>query len=219
MKRLLQLFVLLLFPALLFAQTEPIFLFEKFTAARVHFKSGSVTVNLMNYDACRGKMYFVQDGNFMEMTNVNMVDTIAWGIRKFIPCGNRFREVFKRERTTVYVDWLLKDVHLGTKGAFGLPTQGKVETLKLGDFSGGVSINHQVYDAQGTYDKDVWNRKSDNTYYFMKDDKLCKVRNVKQLYELFENRKFEIRAYVKKENIDMKLVEDALKVIDYSFSL
>ncbi|MBQ8442249.1 MAG: hypothetical protein IJX29_02675 [Bacteroides sp.] len=200
------------------AQTGPIFMFEKFTTAKIRFKNRSVTASPMNYDASGGKMYFQQDGNMMEMTHVYMVDTVMWGERKFIPQGKRFWEVFKQKNGTVFVDWLLKDVHLGSKGAFGLPTQGKVETLKLADFSAGAPGGYS-YDAQGTYSKDVWKRKNDNTYYFMYEGKMRKIKSEKQLRKLFKPHEPAIKDFADKEKIDMKEVIDALKLIDYCLGL
>lgn len=193
-------------------------MFDQFTNAKIRFKNRSVTVSSMNYDASGGKMYFQQNGNMMEMTNVFMVDTVAWGDRKFIPQGKRFWEVFRQKNGIVFVDWLLKDVHLGSKGAFGLPTQGKVETLKLADLSAGAPGGYS-YDTQGTYSKDVWKRKNDNTYYFNYDGQLRKIKSVKQLRKLFKEHDLLIKEYADKEKIDMKEVTDALKLIDYCLGL
>lgn len=204
--------------ASLYAQTGPIFMFDKFTNAKIRFKNRSVTVSPMNYDASGGKMYFQQDGNMMEMTNIYMVDTVMWGERKFIPQEKRFWEVFKQKNGTVFVDWLLKDVHLGSKGAFGLPTQGKVETLKLADFSAGAPGGYS-YDSQGTYSKDVWKRKNDNTYYFMYEGKMRKIKSEKQLRKLFKQHESAVKDFADKEKINMKEVIDALKLIDYCLGL
>lgn len=218
MKRSLLLFIILLSITAVYAQTGPIFMFEKFTNAKIRFKNRSVTVSPMNYDASRGKMFFKQGEDMMELTNVIMIDTVSWGERKFIPQYKRFWEVCKQKNGVVFVDWLLKDVHLGSKGAFGLPTQGKVETLKLADFSAGAPGGYS-YDAQGTYSKDVWKRKNDNTYYFMYGGKLRKIKNEKQLRKLFKRHEEGIKNFADKNSIDMKEVEDALKLIDYCLGL
>lgn len=201
------------------AQTGPIFLFEKFTNARIHFKNRSVTVSSMNYDAAGGKMYFMQQEDFMELTNAAAIDTIAWGNRKFIPHGRRFHEVFRLDQSgaVIYVDWLLKDVHLGSKGAMGLPTQGKVENLKLGDFTG-EAPGFDGYTTQGTYDKDVWKRKNDNTYYLNCDGKTRKIKNLKQLCQAFPDLATELRHYAHHEKLDMGQVPDALKLLDFCLS-
>lgn len=218
MKRNLLLFISFMMVSVAFAQTGPIFMFEKFSTAKIRFKNRSVTASPMNYDASGGKMFFDQGGTIMELTNVMMVDTISWGDRKFIPQGKRFWEVFKQKNGIVYVDWLLKDVHLGSKGAFGLPTQGKVETLKLADFSPGAPGGYS-YDAQGTYSKDVWKRKNDNTYYFLYKGKLRKIKSEKQLRKQFKNKEQEIKDFCDKEEIDFKEITDALRLIDFCLSL
>lgn len=200
------------------AQTGSIFLFEQFVRAKVHFKNNAVTVYPMNYDANAGKMYFTQQGEMMEMTGVNMVDTIAWGDRKFIPEGRRFREVQKLSNGTIYIDWLIKEVHLGKKGVFGLPSQGSIQNLRLQDFGGG-SPGYTPYNSQSTYATDMWKRKNDNTYYIQIKNKWAKIKTVKHLIKLFPAQKEQIPIYAKENDTDMKDVQDALSIINYCLGL
>ncbi|MDE5677940.1 MAG: hypothetical protein K2G02_08710 [Phocaeicola sp.] len=197
-----------------FGQTGSIFLFEQFVNAKVHFKNHAVTVYAMNYDANNGKMFFEQNGTRMELTGVHAIDTIAWGKRSFIPQGRRFWEVQRLDNGIVYIDWLIKAIHLGKKGVFGLPSQGTIQTLKLHDFGGGTP-GYTPYDNQSAYATDMWRRKNDNTYYISVGGNLCKVKSVKHLYKLFPEHETEIRTYVKDEKLDIKDPLSALHLLNY----
>lgn len=80
----------------------------------------------MNYDASEGKMYFMQGKDVMELTSTQNIDTISWGSRKFIPFSKRFLEVYNSPNGKIYIDWVIKDLVIGKKGAYGLQTQGGV---------------------------------------------------------------------------------------------
>lgn len=196
------------------AQTGAIFIFDRFVNAKVHFKNRALTVCAMNYDANGGKMYFKQNDEVMELTNVNMVDTVSWSNRVFVPNGRRFWEVQHLENGIVYIDWLIKEVHLGKKGVFGLPSQGTIQSLRLHDFGGGTP-GYTSYNNQGTYTADVWRRKNDNTYYISVGGKRCKVRSVNNLCKLFPEHKEEIKTYVRDEKLDMKDPLSALHLLNY----
>lgn len=198
-----------------YAQNGPVFLFEKFSNAKVHFKNHALTVYSMNYDANKGKMYFLQNGEIMELMETSRIDTISWGNRKFIPGKRRFLEVQKLENGIVYIDWLIKDVHLGKKGVFGLPSQGSIQNLKSFDFSGGTAGNYTPYNEQKTYATDMWKRKNDNTYYILVEGKLTKVKTLKHLKKIFPKYQEEIQLYVKENNIDMRDVLDILNLLNY----
>lgn len=195
-------------------QTGPIFLFEQFVKAKVHFKNRATAVYPMNYDANGGKMYFVQDGKNMEVTNVNTIDSVSWPGRVFIPDGRRFLEIQRLPNGIVYIDWLIKEVHLGKKGVFGLPSQGTIQNLRLYDFGGGTT-GYSPYQNQGTYATDMWRRKNGNTYYIMVNGKRCRVRNVNGVCKLFPEHEEEIKAYARDEKLDMADPLSALHLLNY----
>lgn len=211
MKRLVLFFFVCLLSHGLFAQGK-IFLFEKFTTATVKMRPRGVTRNAMNYDANGGKMYFMQGETMMELTGVNTVDTISWGERKFIPVQNRFREVMKVPNGLVYVDWVLRDLVVGKKGAYGLRTEGSVQNLRLYDFggAGGVS-SYTPYDNQGTYVNDILKRKNQNVYYFEYKGKVERVKSLKNLDKIFPEQIQEIHDFIKEHDV---AYDDVLSVLD-----
>lgn len=77
MKRLLLILWTAFSVSTIYSQIKPLFIFEQFAKAKVHFKNRSVTVVPMNYDAVNDKMYFMDQGNLMELTNVALVDSIV----------------------------------------------------------------------------------------------------------------------------------------------
>ena len=209
-------FFLLLFIGVLnaSAQEKPLFIFEKFINAKIHFKNRSVTVASMNYDAVNDKMFFMQNEDLMELTNYAMIDSIVWaGKRTFISNGNGFLEQIKMDNGTAFIRWRIKNVNVGSRGAFGTVTQGKVESISIrsmGVFSASDAESNSA---------DVFQQKNNNEYFIPINGKLEKITTVKHLYKLFPRHKEKIKAFIKEQGIKMNEPILVLELLNYCLGL
>ena len=193
---------------------DPLFIFEQFANAKIHFKNRSVTVATMNYDAVNDKMYFKNNGELMELSNQEMIDSISWaGKRCFITQGKNYLEKVNLDNGTCYIGWRIKNVNVGSAGAYGTTTQGKVESISvrsLGVFSATDAASHSG---------DVFQQKNANEYYLPIDGKLKKITNLKHLYKLYPAHKDSIKEYADKEKIKMNEPLSVLQVLNYCMGL
>ena len=185
---------------------DPLFIFEQFTNAKIHFKNRSVTVATM--------MYFKNNGELMELSNQEMIDSISWaGKRSFITNGKSYLEKVNLDNGTCYIGWRIKNVNVGSAGAYGTTTQGKVESISvrsLGVFSATDAASHSG---------DVFQQKNANEYYLPIDGKLKKITNLKHLYKLYPAHKDAIKEYADKEKIKMNEPLSVLQVLNYCMGL
>ena len=209
-------FFLLLFIGVLnaSAQEKPLFIFEKFINAKIHFKNRSVTVASMNYDAVNDKMFFMQNEDLMELTNYAMIDSIVWaGKRTFISNGNGFLEQIKMDNGSAFIRWHIKNVNVGSRGAFGTVTQGKVESISIrsmGVFSASDAESNSA---------DVFQQKNNNEYFIPINGKLEKITTVKHLYKLFPKHKEKIKTYIREQDIKMNEPILVLELLNYCLGL
>lgn len=215
MKRLYSLLLVCLIIAGVQAQdNKPLFIFEQFVNAKIHFKNRSVTVAPMNYDAVNDKMYFKQNDDLMELTNAAMIDSIVWaGKRSFVSLNQGFLEQIKLENGTAFIRWKIKNVNIGSAGAFGTVTQGKVETISvraMGVFSATDAASNSA---------DVYQQKNANEYYIRVDGNLERINNIKHAQKLFPAHKEAIRTFAKEHNINMKEPLSALEFLNYCLGL
>ena len=193
---------------------DPLFIFDQFHNAKIHFKNRSVTVAQMNYDAVNDRMYFKQNGELMELSNQEMIDSIAWaGKRCFITYGKNYLEKVKLDNGTCYIAWRIRNVNVGSAGALGSVTQGKVETINvrsMGVFSAEDPKSHNA---------DVFQQKNSNEYYLSIGGKFKKVANKKQLLKLFPKHKAAIEEYMDKEKIQMTESLSALQLLNFCLGL
>lgn len=204
-----------LFATIVKAQAyDPLFIFDQFYPAKIHFKNRSVTAANMNYDAVNDRMYFKQGEDLMELTNASMIDSISWaGKRCFITSDRGYKEKISMDNGTIYIAWRIKNVNIGSKGALGAVTQGKVETISirsLGVFS--------ATDAKG-HSADVFQQKNNNEYFIPINGKLEKITTVKHLYKLFPKHKEKIKAFIKEQGIKMNEPILVLELLNYCLGL
>lgn len=214
MKHLIALFSFLMVVLATNAQNEPLFIFDQFINAKIHFKNRSVTVASMNYDAVNDKMFYKDQGDLMELTNAAMIDSIVWaGKRTFVTHTNGFLEKVTLENGTAYIHWKIRNVNVGSKGAFGTVTQGKVESISIrsmGVFSAGDAASNSA---------DVFQQKNVNEYFIAMDGKLKKITNKKQLFKLYPAHKATIEKYMDKENIQMTEALSVLQLLNFCLGL
>lgn len=214
MKRLLLILHLLSAAVLADAQNAPLFIFEQFANAKVHFKNRSVTVVPMNYDAVNDKMYFKDQGNLMELTNAALVDSIVWaGKRTFIPYGRGFLEQVKQENGTAFVHWRIKNVNVGATGAMGAVTQAKVEAINIRSMG--------VYSAESNRmnSADVYQQKNANEYYLLRDGKYVKITGKKHVLKLYPQHKAVIEEFMDKNKIQMTEPLSVLELLNFCMGL
>ena len=168
----------------------------------------------MNYDAVNDKMFFMQNEDLMELTNYAMIDSIVWaGKRTFISNGNGFLEQIKMDNGSAFIRWHIKNVNVGSRGAFGTVTQGKVESISIrsmGVFSASDAESNSA---------DVFQQKNNNEYFIPINGKLEKITTVKHLYKLFPKHKEKIKTYIREQDIKMNEPILVLELLNYCLGL
>lgn len=200
-------------------QFSRIFLFDEFAKAQIKFRNRTQAIVSLNYDVANKKMLYTQGDDLMEVTNIQTVDTIFVKGHKFIPVANVFYEVVPLKNGIVYIDWLIKDVNIGSKGALGAVTQGSVHNLQMSNLGLNAVEMYTPYKQQELGSTDLYQRKSDNTYFIRKKNKFVKLKTLKQLKKASPDNKDKIDAFAKENKIDMKETRDALLVINYCLGL
>lgn len=179
-------------------------LLEDYTNGKVYLKGGTQVRVPLNYDGGLHNMRYIQDGQVMELQNVQDVDSVLIGARKFVPLKGRFCEVFNVKKAgsddALLVEWSMSQQHIGYKGVMGNVSQvrGKSVNVSLMDniLSGSTATeglmqsgntsqmtgnsNHNTAQSQ-----DVYKTRYYNVYYIFRDGKTRKFKDKKQLLKAF----------------------------------
>lgn len=211
MKKTITLLVCIFFCCLLSAQKKPIYLFPEFEQGRVLLRNGAIVNTSMNYDAANSRMMYKDKETTMELTGINDIDTIYIANRKFIPVATIFCETKQLLHGTLYIQWILKDLVIGKKGAYGQVVQGTVRTINTNNFT----FNPE-YKNEST---DVTQVNNNNIYYFKKEGKYVKFKDRKSLLKLFPDKKNELSDFINKNNINFYNTESVIQLANYCIGL
>ena len=145
-----------------FAASAQVYLLPDFTLCIAKCKAGSLPLReKFNYNITSQRMEFMQDGEILELADIQMIDTVFLPGHKMIPVGNRFAEVMyqKQGEFNLLVDYKSHKINKGKKGAMGIATQGTVQNI---DFTLGTSRTHDDSWKKGI---DIESENIECTYY------------------------------------------------------
>ncbi len=213
MKRFVPIMVLCMYGILSFAQTEgkkfSAYILPEFKQGKVLMKSGVSYNALLNYDALTEEMVFVNKGDVLAIADeeVELVDTVFVAGRNFVTLNHKFVEVVYSSSTVLYAAYKCKLSSEGKPGAYGDTSQTSAITTASGFYSGG----NRYYLSS----PDMYKLKPYTWYWLMKDGKLSRFINIKQLANLYRNKDEKLKAYLKHNNVIFDNQEDIARLISY----
>ncbi len=213
MKKLIFLFCVF-FPVLIHAQLyQNEYLLENFTVSVATMKQGLPIRDSFNYNYAKQEMHFMEeDGNILKLQSINDIDTLYLGGHKMIPYAGRFLDVIHiTPQYKLLLDYKIKQINKGKKGAMGTTTQGTVETI---DFSKS-GIAHKQMTMQ---DNAVYDYKDETSYLFERNGKMQRIRDAKSFIKLFPEKKEKIDSYIKEQKISFKDTDAIISLIEFSLN-
>lgn len=197
-----------------FAQDQ-VFLFDDFTRGVFYMKGNVKTRADFNIDAKGQRIYYMLNGQTMEMTNLDQLVRIQADDREFVVRGGALCEKIVKDAYTVLVNWRLRESYVGRVGAMGLTTQAKVDVVEIPGLNSEYSLNNMGKYEDSTQ---VWDRKNENIYYVQTRGKEYRFRNPSDLYKAFPRRKNEIKDFIHTNNITMETSKEAIMILDFVFA-
>lgn len=186
------------------AQSRVAMLLDNYVDGFVYMKSGIPVRVPLNYDGGLHFMRYIQDGQVMELQNVQDVDSVKIGARKFVPLGKRFCEVYTpkgaSDDAALLVEWSMSRQHVGYKGVMGNVSQVRGHSVNVSVMSnilaGSSSSEGLVENGnspqmtgntnQGTaQSQDVYKTRYYNVYYIYRAGKTYKFKDKKALLKAF----------------------------------
>lgn len=199
---------------------QPLYLFPEFMPGSISFRGFDRSEKvLMNIDAAGQRILYIKGDTMMELTNAAIMESLVINGKTFVMKDGLLCEQLAWETDTVYVNWKFKKVNTGSVGALGASTQNKVDVLWTNMEAGTPVEGEGRYYQMGEHATEIWERKSDNTYFFKIAGQEYKAKRLKDLYKSFPDRADQLKAYVKEKKYTMENAQQALAVISYLKSL
>jgi hypothetical protein len=191
--------IVLIFCALAgFSQTNLMsvahYVFPEFTKGIVLMKNGNENEAILNYNSLTEEMIFETRGTKLALGQLETIDTVFIGGRKFIPKDNTFLEMVLKSKYSLYAAHKCKMVDPGKPAGYGGTSQTSAITTYSKYFSNG-----RVYDMSLPEGFDT---QASIEYWLEKDGKLNKFISIRQLSKLFDEKESAFKAYLKKHEVD-----------------
>ncbi len=205
------LFSLILFSS--FCQSQGVelshYVFPDFTNGSVLMKSGQQHQALLNYNALSEEMIFVDKGTKLAISKEEKekIDTVYIKGRKFFVLDGRFLELIYRSGYELYAEHRCDVKYPGKPAGYGGTSETSSISTYSGVYSGGILYELRL--------PDDFSIKPYLIYWLMKDGKINKIVNLKQLNKVFGDRKDQIKEYVSSNKTDYNDMESMVGLIRY----
>ena len=205
------LFSLILFSS--FCQSQGVelshYVFPDFTNGSVLMKSGQQHQALLNYNALSEEMIFVDKGTKLAISKEEKekIDTVYIKGRKFFVLDGRFLELIYRSGYELYAEHRCDVKYPGKPAGYGGTSETSSISTYSGVYSGGILYELRL--------PDDFSIKPYLIYWLMKDGKINKIVNLKQLNKVFGDRKDQIKEYVSSNKTDYIDMESMVRLIRY----
>lgn len=221
MKRIFSLIIGFLALCLSSSAQQRALLFPDFVDGNVRFIGNTRVEKLkLNFDMIAQKVLYLDGETLMEITNMPMIQNIVTEDRSFIMRQGMLCEIKGNDDFQVLVNWKVKKVNVGSKGALGATTQAKVEVLRSYEFDTAYTItDFRKPTEQDIHSLEVWRQKNENTYFVSIGGDEHKIQYLKDLYKEYPAQAKKLKAYAKENKLTMVNAEDAFKMFEYLFNL
>ncbi|MDQ6902470.1 MAG: hypothetical protein M3139_05590 [Bacteroidota bacterium] len=181
------------------------YVFEQFNPGTVKLKSGKSYKQNLNYNTITNEMVFVDNGKFVAIASPESVDTIYISDRKFIPLNNKFYEVLVTGPMPLLAELTATVSEEGTSIGYGSTTTTSATSSYQSLIRDGGAYGLKLPDGFKVTPK--------QEFYILKDDKLERISNERQLAKIFPDKKDVIKDFVKKTNTNFSKSEDVAALV------
>ena len=185
------------------------YLFPEFTQGYILLKNGTGYKSLLNYSSLTEEMVFEENGKRLTMSKLasDEIDTVFIGGRKFIRLSNTFIELIHHSKFDLFVEHKCSVQRPGKESGYG----GTSQTSAIDSYSSLISNGH-IYDLKLP---DGYEAKTFFYYWLKKNGAFKMFVNMRQLKDLYHDKKDLLDAYVKQNDIKYNNQESIIQLIEY----
>ena len=184
---------------------SPHYVLPDFVKGSVKMKNGKTIGVIMNYNKVSEEMIFEKDGQRLAMDNLQTIDTVFLGSRKFVPYEKVFHEVLVNDRISLSVQHKCNLLPPGKPAGYG----GTSETSATSSISVLVSSG-MLYKLELPREYRV----SDASQFWIIKDKLpVRIAGERQFLKIFPEKLKELEEYIKQNKLNIRKQEDLIMLI------
>lgn len=187
------------------------YLFPEFLQGTVLMKKGVTQVAMLNYNALTEEMIFENNGVKLALAQLERVDTVFLGGRKFFLQNGKFVELILHSKIDLYAEHKCKINDPGKPSGYGTTSQTGAATTYSTFFSGGRVYEMNLPESIETNAYII--------YWIKKDGQLVKFISVRQLLKEFPEKASQIKKYMKDHDVSYDNQSSLVDIIRYIESI
>jgi hypothetical protein len=189
----------------------PQYHFDKFNVGEVVMTNGKSQSMQLNYNIITGSMVFIRGGQYYDLVNPELVDTIKLNNCKFIPDRKVFHEVLFSGPVDLFADY---------KGNLQLPSKqvgyGGTSELAATDNISSIQNSTGFYNLPLPSDMAV---KTSTVFWIRKGNDMFDFLNEKQFLKIFPDKEAQLKSYIKGNKLKFNNNADLIKLVKYCITL
>jgi hypothetical protein len=191
----------------------PHFLFPGFTKGVTMMKKGESFASFLNYNMVDEIMVTELNGSYRYATRLQDIDTIFLEYKKFVPVEKAFFEVLVPGPVTFFLQNKSVYSPIGSSVGYGAKSRsvGPTEAQRFEINTVGYQYNDVVkIDLPPNVEVTPA-----SVYWVRKNGTMEKFTTEKQLLNIFPEQKTQLKEFIKKEKLNLKVREDVIKLGKY----
>jgi hypothetical protein len=207
-----KLFFCLCYCIQLHAQTTPEgkypqYLFPEFTNGVIKFKTGQSQTQKINYNTVSERMVIQKDAQYLDMTNIEAIDTIILHDRVFVLINKSFYEVLVNEPVTLFLQNKSDLIEQGSPSGYG----GTSQTSAINVYSS-VSLSGRTFNMEVPSEYSV---RPSPVYWIREGDKMSSFLTMRQLLKIFSKENSEVKKFIDQNHIKIENRDGLVKLVNF----
>jgi hypothetical protein len=185
----------------------PQYLFREFTKCDILMKTGQINTTVMNYNIVTGKMVFLSNNQYYDLTNPEAVDSVMLNGCKFIPVGKSFYEVLVAKPIALFIEHkgnlLTAGKPVGYGGTSQVSASTQISSIELSGIYTNLPLPKDYIVNPAT------------VYWIRREDTWSDFTNEKQFLNLFPDKSAQIKSFIKENRIKIDKPENLTRLVKY----
>jgi hypothetical protein len=185
----------------------PQYLFPEFTNGVIKLKPGQSQTQKINYNTISEKMVIQRDAQYLDMTNIETVDTIIIQNRAFVLINKSFYEVLVNAPVALFIQHKSDLIEPGSPSGYGGTSQ-----------TSAINVYSSVSMAGRTFNMEVpseYTIKPSPVFWIREGEKLSSFLNMRQLLKIFSKENSEIKKFIDQNHIKIENHDDLIKLVNF----
>jgi len=181
------------------------YLLPEFVQGKVLMKKGKINEASMNYNALTEEMIFENNGVKLALTQLEAIDTVYVGGKKFIPLNGKLYELLYHSKFDLFAEHKCKLRDPGKPSGYGTSSQLGAASTYSSYFSGNRVYEMTLPETVETNPYTV--------YYLRKDGNLLKFVSLKFLLKEFPEKSDAAKKFIRENNVSYEDAESLVKLV------